>query len=781
VNRVEKFRRGRAGWLAALAAALVGLWASVGLAANDTLVISDQSALRALLASTRTEDELVFGGDFERGLLTWQTGGESVVLTSAGYQSLHRPGKAVLLLRGDGACWLQQTLPLCRAGRTYLLTFDVSGAAEGDVGMWEVAVRDAGDNNLRYVWGGAEHRWETRGVLFTVPEDQPATLLFLCEDRFLLDNISVRPLPDPEPFVALMGETTDTQDTLWRESVAEMQRVIREGPAALRERAEAFTAGALPDIAKWRVLNADFTGPAWSAIPAGATAALQAYVKKRLDAHWTTLRPILQRWHPDLSEARLRVLFLNYLVHFNTRFRPGRPPADLKAQVAVTQGDCEVLARRFMGLAQLWLGEKPELATIAGWALGHAVVDGDGYLADPTHSVVWFLDVSDLNAEPTLVLRYQLYRAAIMGAAKQLLPEALEPNHKLLDGYGGIAHGAYRQDYMDFLTGLGNIDRFYTPDKVLAARPPVTMTSAQLVREARTQAGPEEALADVLTSASGASVAGSSALFGPPSDASALLDQDTGTYVAAADQTMPQWIEYDLGAPRRVEAAAIGWWSQPDRALDFTLQGRRDSRAAWTTLAQVRDNPGLVWRTYLPASEISQVRLEVTRAAGQGRMLVASFRLFAQDAGRARNVAVVSEGLTIDDSSPFFPPPNDPFAMFTGYPVTNDDYAAAQEGPLPQMVAFSLRRPAAIAAVSVHWYDGQNYATDWSLEAKVGETWAPVLQVQDGHEESGFYVLDSPVTARSFRLTVTSTAGQQRLLAKSVALYAPPPTHGGPR
>jgi len=283
-----------------------------------------------------------------------------------------------------------------------------------------------------------------------------------------------------------------------------------------------------------------------------------------------------------------------------------------------------------------------------------------------------------------------------------------------------------------------------------------------------------QGLTNVLTSALGANPAGSSVFFKAPNDPAILLAPGPKDYAAAADSNMPQWLAFDLGAVRKVEAVSITWWSEADRGLNFTVQGRKDSRAGWEALATVTDNSGAVWSQEIRVAEIGQVRLEVTQATGQGRTLIKKLQFFAAEGAPVKNVALVSAGLKVDSSSAFFKAPNDPAAMFTGKlsAPNSNAYAAGQADGLPDFVEFSLPSAAEVMAVGVHWYDDQNYAIEWALEAKDGDLWKPVLTVTDGKEVHGFYLLDKPVTAQTFRLTVTKTAGQQRMLARQLALYA---------
>jgi hypothetical protein len=284
-------------------------------------------------------------------------------------------------------------------------------------------------------------------------------------------------------------------------------------------------------------------------------------------------------------------------------------------------------------------------------------------------------------------------------------------------------------------------------------------------------------LTNVLSASAGAAAAGSSSFWAAPHDPAVLLSPGAQDYAAAMDTAMPQWMVFDLGAPRKVQAAAIQWWSQADRGIAFQLAGRKDSRQMWATLASTTANDRQLWEASFAPQTVGQVRLEVTKAAGQGRTLVQGLYVFASPAAPVHNVAVVSSGLKIDSATPFFRSPNDPTAMFSGTvsPAGSSHYAAAQAGgnnKLPSVVVFSLPKPRDIVAVSTTWYDAKTYATTFRLEAKRGTTWMPVLDITGNTSLHGFYALDAPVRASTFRLTVTQAAGQPRLLARQVALYA---------
>ncbi len=291
----------------------------------------------------------------------------------------------------------------------------------------------------------------------------------------------------------------------------------------------------------------------------------------------------------------------------------------------------------------------------------------------------------------------------------------------------------------------------------------------------------KQASINVLSLAMGASVVGSSEFFASPNDPSVLLAPGEGAYAAALGAKMPQWIIFDLGAPRRVEMVSITWYDQANCGLDFRVLGRKDSREAWSTLAEATGNRKAVWEAKVSATEVGQVRLEVTKAAGQRRTLVKRFQLLAAEATPVSNVAVLGAGLKVDAASKFYPKPNDPSAIFTGRigSPKSPDYAAASDG-LPNQVTFSLSAPQAIRAVSVSWYDDQNYASQWELAAKQNNEWKPVLALSDQKERHGLYALPDPVTAQTFRLTVSKTVGQPRLLARQLALYAETKSAGTP-
>ena len=287
-----------------------------------------------------------------------------------------------------------------------------------------------------------------------------------------------------------------------------------------------------------------------------------------------------------------------------------------------------------------------------------------------------------------------------------------------------------------------------------------------------------DGLTNVLSSTLGATLSDSSPFHAPPNDGGVLLSCQTRQgYAAAAGTAMPQWITYNLGAPVPVQAAAIAWYSPRDYGRDFRIEGRRDSRDPWRPLAEMRDNAEMLWQSAFAPTEIGQVRLTVESAAGQGRTLIKCFYLFSAKPRITENVAVTAAGLRIQSASPFHPPPNDPSAMFTGRigAVGSRDYAAGLPAPLPQWVAFSLPERRTIGAVGVVWYDSHNYASHFRLEVERQGAWEPILEVTDGEDVGGFYVLDKPCTERTFRLLVYSAHGQPRLLARQLALYGLPP------
>jgi hypothetical protein len=281
-----------------------------------------------------------------------------------------------------------------------------------------------------------------------------------------------------------------------------------------------------------------------------------------------------------------------------------------------------------------------------------------------------------------------------------------------------------------------------------------------------------DGLTNVLSSTLGATLSGSSPFHASPNDGAILLQPPTRqSYAAAAGTTMPQWLTYSLGAPVPVQAAAISWYSPADYGRDFRIEGRRDSRELWHPLAVVRDNSEMLWQTTFPPCEIAQVRLTVENAAGQGRTLVKRFYLFSPKPRITANVALTEAGLRIEASSP-----HDPSTMFAGRVGSSGstEYAAALSTALPHWLTFSLPKEKSISAVGVSWYDNENYATHFKLEARSKTDWEPVVEVADAKDVGGFYVFPTPVVARTFRLTVYATQGQPRLLARQLALYGRP-------
>ena len=74
----------------------------------------------------------------------------------------------------------------------------------------------------------------------------------------------------------------------------------------------------------------------------------------------------------------------------------------------------------------------------------------------------------------------------------------------------------------------------------------------------------------------------------PPINA---FDGDEATRWCASGPDVPQWLEADLGSVRRVSSLAITW-ETPANRYQFRVEGRKDNKGAWTTLADETAAPG---------------------------------------------------------------------------------------------------------------------------------------------------------------------------------------------
>jgi hypothetical protein len=91
----------------------------------------------------------------------------------------------------------------------------------------------------------------------------------------------------------------------------------------------------------------------------------------------------------------------------------------------------------------------------------------------------------------------------------------------------------------------------------------------------------------------------------------------------------PQWIEIDLGQPRAVDSGRIVWYDTAHFGVEFVVEARLFPEQDWLPLfTDSEGRPSAVDFEFQP-QWIRYVRLSGTHFAGQDRMLIRRFHLFA--------------------------------------------------------------------------------------------------------------------------------------------------------
>jgi glycosyltransferase involved in cell wall biosynthesis len=147
--------------------------------------------------------------------------------------------------------------------------------------------------------------------------------------------------------------------------------------------------------------------------------------------------------------------------------------------------------------------------------------------------------------------------------------------------------------------------------------------------EANAAAAIEAEHCDFAQAEHGASVLGSSGFFPRPHDADYLLRPATESGYAAGLPDLAQWIEIDLGQPRAVEAGRIAWLDQTNFGVEFAIEGRLYLDQDWEQLFAASENQLSTVEFRFAARWARYVRLSATRFAGQDRMLIRRFHVFA--------------------------------------------------------------------------------------------------------------------------------------------------------
>lgn len=102
-----------------------------------------------------------------------------------------------------------------------------------------------------------------------------------------------------------------------------------------------------------------------------------------------------------------------------------------------------------------------------------------------------------------------------------------------------------------------------------------------------------------------------------------------------------------------------------------------------------------------------------------------------------------------------------------------DDYVAAVENSFPNTFAIKLRRQEKIYRISITWFDGQNYASDFEIHAVIDGRYEEVFV--EKHYTTGRIkdqiILDEPITTDAVKLVVHGAKGQKRLLLRQFQLF----------
>lgn len=133
---------------------------------------------------------------------------------------------------------------------------------------------------------------------------------------------------------------------------------------------------------------------------------------------------------------------------------------------------------------------------------------------------------------------------------------------------------------------------------------------------------------NVLTSDLGATVIKSSAYFEFPHDASHLLRSRAEGYAAALPGlTSHNWIEFKLGQAAIVDAVAVTWLSQDNRATAYRISVRETPSSSWITVVDVNSAAEVQATHYFERIRCSQMRIETSAYVGQERMLIRKIEL----------------------------------------------------------------------------------------------------------------------------------------------------------
>ena len=243
------------------------------------------------------------------------------------------------------------------------------------------------------------------------------------------------------------------------------------------------------------------------------------------------------------------------------------------------------------------------------------------------------------------------------------------------------------------------------------------------------------------------------------------FDSDLSTRWCASNGDFPQWIQADLGQVRRVQSIGITW-EKPETRYQYRIEGRKENKGAWTTLADKTAPPGVGSGpiTIQPA-DARYVRVLATAATGGQWACIREMKLGILAGGQTTNWQPPTEKAV--KSAPAV---RDAFAA-TGFNDANWDNV-----PVPsnwEMLGYSIptydsvdntvglyRRTIAVpttwAGKRVYWH------FDGALDG--AEVW--VNGQKAGYHESGY-------TAFQVDVTDFIKAGQLNLLAVRVSKTTP--------
>ncbi|BCM88924.1 beta-galactosidase [Abditibacteriota bacterium] len=256
-------------------------------------------------------------------------------------------------------------------------------------------------------------------------------------------------------------------------------------------------------------------------------------------------------------------------------------------------------------------------------------------------------------------------------------------------------------------------------------------------------------------------VASSSENQNPPSHA---FDDSEETRWCANGADVPQWLEADLGKIRHVQSIALTW-EKADHLYQYRIQGRKENKGAWTTLASVTaPGVGNGPATIKPA-DVRYIRITVLAVSENQWASIREFKIGTLEDGQEKlwHPPVVKAPSLSPAERDAFAAPTFADAAWDNTPVPSNWEMLGYSVPTYNTVDNTVGLYRRTINVPATWAGRRIY---WRFDGALDGAEIFVNGQKAGYHESGYTAFDVDVTG-------LLKPGQSNLLAVRVSKTTP--------